>query len=742
MREREHTMDEEDTFSDIVIDDKNNAYHHKKITDLISSNDHQALDNYLHHYPDAIFTEFTKVSVVVIRPYQDICDNKKNDFESISLLHYALYKKGSVEVISKIFFHINEMMEASDKKRAELLLYKLNAYNCIRLLPKFLEPMKNKIFQFFTMADPDGRCVFKFISDAIYFSDIKHINNLFSTVKNKKLEINFPVDGRDILLERIIKDYVKSKLRTDMFQRLISTIRSNYPVNPNRTYNQPLLLAITHDLPTDLIKPLVLEGTINGENENHITPLMLAVMKNNPSYVKLFLEYGADKNQEIRFKQKFFSSAGDFAKKIKAEKKIITLLRSNIFARYARYVGKNNTVFLDENPVQRTEGSRIKKRKRRAFDDDMDVLLGFIDDSHQDEDLPGDESHLSTDSLLSFANKKIKEEVVEGEYPSLETVVSVAIDEIRKLMIEKRENNNAANNCAHLVKYIIQALDNKLQGKPIIDEEISVESSINEDENTAFLGYVPIKAEHSQRKKELRTTVVIAHRTATGLNSILPNQESLIFLDKEDGEPRIIPYVDLASESIVKKRVKLSDLEPVLKTQAADKACVLVGHIGLACIGKNPESHVLVFCATSEKVYYIDAQFYNGIEHTGDPILTDLVSNFSFTTQYDPIPRGRVADDCFYLVHHEVPQFVVMRAGQETQAQHKLVEDNSKSTNSTYLFLMHSFEQTEVVNKDSSEDRDNKREEMTHESYQCLFSKKKEQDNQPNQKSDNKLIEL
>ena len=56
----------------------------------------------------------------------------------------------------------------------------------------------------------------------------------------------------------------------------------------------------------------------------------------------------------------------------------------------------------------------------------------------------------------------------------------------------------------------------------------------------------------------------------------------------------------------------------------------------------------------SNKIFFVDGQFYDGITKEGDPILDDLTTSFSFATQ-QASSTGDFADDCFYLIHHELP---------------------------------------------------------------------------------------
>ena len=65
--------------------------------------------------------------------------------------------------------------------------------------------------------------------------------------------------------------------------------------------------------------------------------------------------------------------------------------------------------------------------------------------------------------------------------------------------------------------------------------------------------------------------------------------------------------------------------------------------------------HVITFCATATgDVFYVDGQFYNGLEKTGNPIFTDLTAAYQFISEANPKGPGEYIDDVFYLIHHEL----------------------------------------------------------------------------------------
>lgn len=255
------------------------------------------------------------------------------------------------------------------------------------------------------------------------------------------------------------------------------------------------------------------------------------------------------------------------------------------------------------------------------------------------------------------------------EFSKVENQVSKTLEQLSRLIKEKRENNNADQNCGYLVEYAIDALETMLLGKEASSRQIPTASSVNETENIAIRKFVPIKAENARKKKQLRIMSVIAHRTQSGLNSILPFDEAIHFSETDQGQLNETFFIDLTAGSILKKRAKLAELKSLFTDKATKSNSVLIGHIGLVRIGKSQESHVIAFCATRENIYYIDGQFYDGINHVGEPVFQDLSTKFAFTTQYDSLPQGDVADDCFYLIHRLIPYSVMLEKSMKKESE-------------------------------------------------------------------------
>jgi len=112
--------------------------------------------------------------------------------------------------------------------------------------------------------------------------------------------------------------------------------------------------------------------------------------------------------------------------------------------------------------------------------------------------------------------------------------------------------------------------------------------------------------------------------------------------------------VDINARVIPRTRIKARDVEKQLIEIARMKNRVLVGHLTLARLSKNEADHALAFCATKEKIFFVDGQFYDGLQKTGDPILENINQHFAFITQ-EASAHGDFSDDFFYLIHHELP---------------------------------------------------------------------------------------
>lgn len=238
--------------------------------------------------------------------------------------------------------------------------------------------------------------------------------------------------------------------------------------------------------------------------------------------------------------------------------------------------------------------------------------------------------------------------------------VEEIMNNMRAFIKSKRDGNNADSNCGFLTEHSILALVNLLQGKEISDRDIPTKSSLDSTESIIHRSLVSIKNEDGERvRKQLRTSYSAACVNGDGLHSILPAKEVPLLTLTENAVSEST-MIDIDAKEIPRTKIKTHDLEKQLMSIAQTKNRVLVGHITLARLSKKDVDHALAFCATKDKIFFVDGQFYDGITKQGDPILENLNQHFEFITQ-NKSSSGDFADDCFYLIHHELPIEIVSR---------------------------------------------------------------------------------
>ena len=236
--------------------------------------------------------------------------------------------------------------------------------------------------------------------------------------------------------------------------------------------------------------------------------------------------------------------------------------------------------------------------------------------------------------------------------------VPVIMEQLNNLIKEQMRGKFSDNNCGYMTEFSINSMIDLLSGVPLSERTISLESSI-EDTTPCDVTkkYVPIKNEKNNKrvKKQLRVVHSIAEKTETGLHSILPNRETIVFEMDEHSNCKEITSIDLEDVKVPKKLIKSNALYQELTYLAKQSNAILIGQIGLATIGRNTQGHVLAFCATEDSLYYIDGQFYDGISNKGEAVFQDLDTAFNFITQFNVDSTSGFADDCFYLIHRRLP---------------------------------------------------------------------------------------
>ncbi len=179
-----------------------------------------------------------------------------------------------------------------------------------------------------------------------------------------------------------------------------------------------------------------------------------------------------------------------------------------------------------------------------------------------------------------------------------------------------RKGNNAQTNCGHLTLYALRALEAILAGK---EPELKVVNTSNSAPTTmsyAEEGSISIKMEDQTEQKQIGKLSCDSVRTPgiEGLHAFLPpGTKSLI--DAESGAETIL--IDPKSSSVPQSRVDSPDLlNDVLMRRAREENTIISGVIYLV---NGSSGHVLAFCASSEEVFYIDGQLYNGSNGRGCP---------------------------------------------------------------------------------------------------------------------------
>jgi TPR repeat protein len=221
--------------------------------------------------------------------------------------------------------------------------------------------------------------------------------------------------------------------------------------------------------------------------------------------------------------------------------------------------------------------------------------------------------------------------------------------ELRKNIATVRAGNDCQSNCNSLASHLFEVIGALLSGRPPSTEPVTTERQDN-DTYLVTTEYKRLKPfETGEYKGAPITQVIRSWVNAPPWLHHYSFAENMSTGELEyDREILVEPN---------KKRIENSSfLYEILDNQLQEMARIrgeaLYGSITLTLAGASARryqnDHVIVFYATATDLFYIDAQNYNGIENSGEPIFTAIKSlDFAQPGQAN---NGRYGPICFYAI--------------------------------------------------------------------------------------------
>lgn len=222
--------------------------------------------------------------------------------------------------------------------------------------------------------------------------------------------------------------------------------------------------------------------------------------------------------------------------------------------------------------------------------------------------------------------KRSFEEEISEDKKILE-IINAAAENIQ----QRCDLKKAVYNCGYLVIATIETLSALLEDKAPPQTEISLDSTIDMDLASIRYQTIEIKTEQTMeildphmetdiheygivtKDKIVPVTPWPFHfqaiRGGSALHARLPQQQFSQFDIENQTESKT--NKDLNPGHVTLKNLDIDNAETILKKEAADLGGITVGHIALIFRKNKKAFHLAAFCATRNKVYYIDGQDYN-----------------------------------------------------------------------------------------------------------------------------------
>ncbi|MDF1683581.1 MAG: hypothetical protein P1U36_02885 [Legionellaceae bacterium] len=248
--------------------------------------------------------------------------------------------------------------------------------------------------------------------------------------------------------------------------------------------------------------------------------------------------------------------------------------------------------------------------------------------------------------------------------PNIKTEHSLTLADLKECLIRDikmaRDGDNTQDNCGHLTAYIL-GLIKYYHGLQATKPPPPSSANSSDGSTDAML----------TRDRSKHVTASSAVRSAHGLNSTLPDQP-IIDLNNTRYPLGIDDYSN-PTKIVAKTKVSNTVLTQTLKTEATKKNKMLFGEIALASQAVNRPGHLLAFVATSEAVFYIDAQFYDGIDKTGAPCFDDICAKYQFS-DIRIHNQIKFQPECFYLTYGTIEN----NLQSTTDYSHMLIKEEPK----------------------------------------------------------------
>lgn len=264
-------------------------------------------------------------------------------------------------------------------------------------------------------------------------------------------------------------------------------------------------------------------------------------------------------------------------------------------------------------------------------------------------------------------------------------LVPIELDPIittfKDIMITKL-GNMPEDNCGHIAKYVIASLKALITGENIPEETITTTASdLSTTDKSIAVHPVKIKTEKGVATKKTQPRILnsFVHQTQAGLHQHLPSIQVEDVDQAQNNTKR--QFVDLEPSMLAQMRIKVDSLSSKLMKMAAEQNKILIVQVDLYRTDPNKAAHVVIACASKDKIYYIDGGQFR---HMGKFVFTDLQDLYSFSRPIVGQTKGEFYDDCFCLVRETLSTTKVKR---KEKPQHTTINNNNRQTSVTNVTL-------------------------------------------------------
>lgn len=257
-------------------------------------------------------------------------------------------------------------------------------------------------------------------------------------------------------------------------------------------------------------------------------------------------------------------------------------------------------------------------------------------------------SAVPVDEDTLIPNIEIKEENNMEQVPvALDTVIASFKDIMRTKL-----GNMPEDNCGHIAEYVIECLKALISGGKIPDGNIiTTASDLSTTDKSIALKPVKVKTEKGTKTKktQMRIHNSFVHQTQTGLHQHLP--PILVENVDEDINNPNRQFVDVEPTMIVQTPINVASLSTTLMKMAAEQNKILLVQVDLYRADLNKPAHVVIACASKDKIYYIDGGQFR---HTGKFIFSDLNDLYKFSPYLSKKAKGEFYENCYCLVRESL----------------------------------------------------------------------------------------